>query len=81
MGPIAARKLWRAVDALETVLALEARMALEGVRILAKEPAANLKPLMDRLAQDCPVWHDRPMYLEIRNTADALRDYVRQSSK
>jgi len=79
MGPIAARKLWRAVDALEQVLALEARMALEGVRILAKEPAANLKPLVDRLGRDCPVWHDRPMYEEIRKTAAALRDYVRES--
>ena len=79
MGPIAARKLWRAVDALEQVLALEARMALEGVRILAKEPAANLKPLVDRLAEACPPWHDRPMYDEIRKTADALREYVRQS--
>jgi histidine ammonia-lyase len=81
MGPIAARKLWRAVDALEQVLVLEARMALEGVRILDKAPAINLKPLMERLGQDCPVWHDRPMYEEIRKTAAALRDYVRQSGK
>jgi histidine ammonia-lyase len=79
MGPIAARKLWRAVDALEQVLALEARMALEGVRILDKEPAVNLKPLMEELGQDCPTWHDRPMYEEIRKTTDALRRYVRKS--
>jgi histidine ammonia-lyase len=80
MGPIAARKLWRAVDALEQVLVLEARMALEGVRILGKAPAANLQPLMACLAQACPPWHDRPMYEEIRKTADALRLHVRQSA-
>jgi histidine ammonia-lyase len=81
MGPIAARKLWRAVDALEQVLVLEARMALEGVRILALAPAANLQPLMDCLGRACPPWHDRPMYEEIRKTAAALRDYVRQSAE
>jgi histidine ammonia-lyase len=81
MGPIAARKLWRAVDALEQVLALEARMALEGVRILAKAPADNLLPLVDRLGAACPDWHDRPMYEEIRKTVHALRDYVRESSR
>ena len=81
MGPIAARKLWRAVDALEQVLVLEARMALEGVRILDKAPAVNLNPLMERLGRACPVWHDRPMYEEIRKTAAALRDYVRESGK
>ncbi len=81
MGPIAARKLWRAVDALEQVLVLEARMALEGVRILAMAPAANLQPLMDCLGRACPPWHDRPMYEEIRKTAAALRDYVRQSAE
>jgi histidine ammonia-lyase len=81
MGPIAARKLWRAVDALEQVLALEARMALEGVRILAKAPADNLKPLMDCLGRVCPPWHDRPMYEEIRKTAHALRNYVRECGK
>lgn len=80
MGPIAARKLWRAVDALEQVLALEARMALEGVRILAKAPAANLQPLAARLGSACPPWHDRPMYEEIRKTAAALREYVRESA-
>jgi histidine ammonia-lyase len=81
MGPIAARKLWRAVEALEQVLALEARMALEGVRILGLAPAVNLKPLVDCLARACPPWSDRPMYQEIRKTADALREYVRESSK
>ena len=81
MGPIAARKLWRAVDALEQVLVLEARMALEGVRILDQAPAVNLKPLMAALGRECPVWHDRPMYEEIRKTAAALRDYVRESIK
>jgi histidine ammonia-lyase len=80
MGPIAARKLWRAVDALEQVLALEARMALEGVRILAMAPAANLMPLMDRLGQACPPWQDRPMYEEIRKTCAALRRHVRESA-
>jgi histidine ammonia-lyase len=78
MGPIAARKLWRAVDALEQVLGVEARMALEGVRILAKAPAANLKPLVDRLSQACPPWQDRPMYEEMRKTSDALRLHMRQ---
>jgi len=79
MGPIAARKLWRAVDALEQVLVLEARLALEGLRILGLAPAENLKPLVDHLGQACPPWHDRPMYEEIRTTAAALRAYVRQS--
>jgi histidine ammonia-lyase len=77
MGPIAARKLWRAVDALELVLALEARMALEGVRILGMKPAAGLEPLMERLAAVCPPWTDRPMYEEIARAADALRAHVR----
>jgi histidine ammonia-lyase len=81
MGPIAARKLWRAVDALEQVLVLEARMALEGVRILDLAPAAGLQPLMQRLARACPPWNDRPMYEEIRKTAAALRAYVRESAK
>lgn len=80
MGPIAARKLWRAVDGLEQVLALESRMALEGVRILAKAPAPSLQPLMDKLGGACPVWHDRPMYEEIRKTAAALQEYVRESA-
>ena len=34
------------MDALEQVLAIEARMALEGVRILDQEPAAGLRPLV-----------------------------------
>ena len=79
MGPIAARKLWRAVDALEQVLVVEARMALEGVRILGKAPARNLAPLMTRLGEACPPWHDRPMYEELRKTAAALRAHMRQS--
>lgn len=79
MGPIAARKLWKAVDALEQVLALEARMALEGVRILGMAPAEGLKALMERLERACPPWHDRPMYAEISGTADALREHMRQS--
>ena len=79
MGPIAARKLWRAVDALEQVLGVEARMALEGVRIQGLAPAARLKPLVDRLAQACPPWHDRPMYEELRKTTDALRLHMRHS--
>jgi hypothetical protein len=56
-------------------------MALEGVRILDKAPAVNLKPLMESLGKTCAPWHDRPMYEEIRKTAAALRDYVRESSK
>ena len=79
MGPIAARKLWRAVDALEQVRVVEARMALEGVRILGTAPARNLAPLMTRLGQACPPWHDRPMYEELRKTAAALRAHMRQS--
>ncbi|HEY3400680.1 MAG TPA: histidine ammonia-lyase [Geothrix sp.] len=72
MGPIAARKLLRAVDALEQVLAIEARMALEGLRILGLAPAAGLRPLMDRLAEACAPWTDRVMFEEIRATLDAL---------
>jgi histidine ammonia-lyase len=81
MGPIAARKLWRAVDALEQVLALEARLALEAVRILDKAPAGNLAPLVQCLGRACPPWNDRAMYEEIRKTAAALKAYVRESSK
>jgi histidine ammonia-lyase len=80
MGPIAARKLYRAVDALEQVLVIEARLALEGVRILGLAPAPPLQPLMDRLGAACPPWHDRPMYEEMRKTAAVLRDYVRESA-
>jgi len=74
MGPIAARKLLKAVDALEQVLAIEARMALEGVRILDMEPAAGLAPLMAGLSAVCPPWADRPMYEEIHRTVQAMRN-------
>jgi histidine ammonia-lyase len=73
MGPIAARKFLRAVEAFEQVLTIEARMALEGVRILGKAPAAGLKPLVDRLAAACGPWEDRPMYAELAATTQALR--------
>jgi histidine ammonia-lyase len=73
MGPIAARKLLRAVDALEQVLALEARMALEGVRIVGLKPAKGLEPLVAHLSAACPPWEDRPMYEEIARTVEALR--------
>jgi histidine ammonia-lyase len=73
MGPIAARKLLRAVDALEQVIALEARMALEGIRILGLRPAAGLIPLVERLAAACPPWEDRPMFAEIASCVEALR--------
>lgn len=72
MGPIAARKLVRAVEAFEQVLAIEARMALEGVRLVGLKPAAGLQPLYDRLSGACGPWEDRPMFKEIRATADAL---------
>ncbi len=75
MGPIAARKLLRAVDALEQVLAIEARMALEGVRILGLAPAAGLQPLMDRLSEACAPWSDRVMFEEINKTLGALCAY------
>lgn len=75
MGPIAARKLLRAVDALEQVLAIEARMALEGLRIIGLAPAAGLQPLMDRLAEACAPWADRAMFEEIHATLGALRAY------
>lgn len=73
MGPIAARKLLRAVDALEQVLAIEARMALEGLRIIGLAPAVGLQPLMDRLAGACAPWTDRVMFEEIGATLGALR--------
>lgn len=73
MGPIAARKLGRAVAALEQVLALEARMALEGLRLMGLEPAEGLLPLKDRLAAACPPWTDRAMYAEIEAAVQALR--------
>ncbi len=75
MGPIAARKLLRAVDALEQVLAIEARMALEGLRIIGLAPAEGLQPLMDHLAEACAPWADRAMYEEIHATLGALRTY------
>jgi histidine ammonia-lyase len=80
MGPIAARKLWRAVDALEQVLTIEARIALEGIRILAKEPSDRLKPLLETLGQACPAWKDRAMYEELRKTTNALRIYVKNKA-
>ncbi|WP_257308364.1 histidine ammonia-lyase [Geothrix fuzhouensis] len=73
MGPIAARKLLRAVDALEQVLAIEARMALEGLRIIGLAPAAGLQPLVARLAEACAPWTDRVMYEELNATLGALR--------
>jgi histidine ammonia-lyase len=75
MGPIAARKLLRAVDALEQVLAIEARMALEGVRILGLAPAAGLQPLMNQLSKACAPWADRVMFEELHRTLDALHAY------
>ncbi len=72
MGPIAARKLLRGMDALEQVLAIEARMALEGLRILGMAPAAGLQPLVARLADACAPWTDRLMYEEIGATLAAL---------
>ncbi|MCL1892973.1 MAG: histidine ammonia-lyase [Holophagaceae bacterium] len=75
MGPIAARKLLRATDALEQVLALEARMALEGIRLVGKKPAEGLEKLMKALEATCPPWQDRAMYTEISATVDALRKY------
>ncbi|MDP2876517.1 MAG: histidine ammonia-lyase [Holophaga sp.] len=76
MGPIAARKLLRAVDALEHVLSIEARMALEGVRIIGLKPALGVRPLFDRLAAACTPWNDRPMYEEQAKTLQALRDHA-----
>ena len=75
MGPIAARKLLRAVDALEQVLVIEARMALEGLRIVGLAPAAGLQPLVDCLAKACAPWSDRVMFVEIQATLGALRAY------
>jgi histidine ammonia-lyase len=74
MGPIAARKLLRAVEGLEHVLALEARMALEGVRLVGLAPAAGLAPLVERLSRACPPWKDRPMAPEIEACRRALRN-------
>ncbi len=79
MGPIAARKLCRAVDGLEQVLAIEARMALEGIRLIGLAPAEGLKPLMSRLSKVCPPWRDRPMFEEISLSLQALRLHMRES--
>ncbi len=76
MGPIAARKLLRAVDALEHVLCIEARMALEGVRIIGLKPAEGVRPLFERLATACAPWNDRPMYEELNKTLEALRTHM-----
>jgi histidine ammonia-lyase len=75
MGPIAARKLLRAVDALEQVLALEARMALEGIRIVGKKPSEGLDKLVSALEAACPPWEDRVMHVEIEAAVGALRKY------
>lgn len=76
MGPIAARQLVRAVAALEQVLVIEARMALEGVRLLGLTPAVGLAPLVERLSAACPPWEDRPMYEELARTREALAGHV-----
>ena len=76
MGPIAARKLLRAVDALEHVLTIEARMALEGVRIIGLKPAVGVQALFDCLASACTPWNDRPMYEEMAKTLQALREHT-----
>ncbi len=75
MGPIAARKLLRAVDGLEQVLAIEARMALEGVRLVGLAPAKGLGALMDRLSAACAPWTDRAMFEEIQATSRALQGH------
>ena len=79
MEPIAARKLAKAVDALEQVLAIEARLALEGVRMVGLRPAEGLRPLYERLAHACPPWTDRTMYTEIQTAVSALRTHTRVS--
>ena len=76
MGPIAARKLLRSLEAFEQVITIEARMALEGVRLVGLKPAAGLQPLFDRLGAACAPWADRPMFKEIRETADALNRHL-----
>lgn len=80
MGPIAARKLLRAVDALEQVLAIEARMALEGLRIIGLAPAEGLQPLMNCLSKACAPWADRVMFEEINKALGALRTYEESRS-
>ncbi len=76
MGPIAARKLLRAVDALEHVLTIEARMALEGVRIIGLKPAKGVRPLFERLVKACAPWSDRVMFEEMDKTLQALREHT-----
>ncbi len=76
MGPIAARKLLKAVDALEQVLAIEARMALEGIRILGLAPGEGLQPLLRTLEKACAPWHDRAMFVEINASLQALRTHL-----
>jgi len=76
MGPIAARKLLRAVEALEQVLAIEARMALEGLRFIGLAPGEGLQPLMARLSAACAPWSDRAMYEEISASLQALRQHM-----
>jgi hypothetical protein len=62
-------------------LVIEARMALEGVRILKMQPAAGLMPLFEGLSASCPPWHDRPMYEELQKTMEALRAHIAKSRK
>jgi hypothetical protein len=68
------------VDALEQVLAIEARMALEGIRILGLDPAAALRPLLARLSEACAPWSDRVMFEEIHATLGALRAHQKAHS-
>ncbi len=79
MGPIAARKLLRSVEGFEQVLAIEARMALEGIRLVGLAPAPGLDRLMARLSEVCPPWRDRAMFEEISLSRQALRRHVRES--
>ena len=76
MGPIAARQLLQAVDALEQVLVIEARMALEALRILGLAPGLGLQPLMECLGRACAPWSDRAMFEEIHATLQALNTYL-----
>ena len=76
MGPIAARKLLRSVDALEQVLTIEARIAVEGIRFIDLKPAVGVRELFDAIAAVCPPWADRPMYEEMAKTNGALRRYI-----
>lgn len=80
MGPLAARQLGRSVDALILVLSIEARMALEGIRLIGLQPAEGLHPLLHQLGSACPPWHDRNMSLEIEQTKVALSLYISKAS-